>query len=184
MRKHLAGTLYFIAGITIFMGTTTAEIFYTPKYDVRNSTISALALVQPATNIFNTIMIISGLLILMGTYYLPSPIRAKRTLILISLFGIGILGLGVFPENIKPQHFIFAIVSFIFGSLSAITSAYMINSPLRHIFICLGMIAILLFCFQGLFIPYLGLGGTERWVVFPIVFWLTGLGGYLLGTKR
>ena len=33
------------------------------------------------------------------------------------------------------------------------------------------------------FIPYLGVGGTERWVFYPTLFWLTGLGGYLLGIK-
>jgi hypothetical protein len=33
------------------------------------------------------------------------------------------------------------------------------------------------------FIPYLGVGGTERWVLYPTLFWLTAFGGYLLGIK-
>ncbi|MEG4294050.1 hypothetical protein Q5692_35110 [Microcoleus sp. C2C3] len=27
---------------------------------------------------------------------------------------------------------------------------------------------------------FIGLGGTERWLVYPIVLWITGLGGYLM----
>ncbi len=189
MRKHISGILFFVAGITIFMGIITGEIFYTSKYNTRNSLISTLAsqaylekiVVQPSATIFNTIMVVGGLLILIGTYHLPSSMRAKRTLVLISLFGVGILGIGVFPRNMDPQHTIFAILAFVFGSLSTLVSAYMITSPLRYVFIGLGTVAMILFFFQGSFIPFLGLGGTERWIVYPLVFWLTGLGVHLLG---
>ncbi len=27
----------------------------------------------------------------------------------------------------------------------------------------------------------MGSGGVERWVVYPLLLWLTGFGGYLLG---
>lgn len=31
---------------------------------------------------------------------------------------------------------------------------------------------------------FLGLGGIERWVVYPILLWMTGFGGYLLGASK
>jgi hypothetical protein len=32
-------------------------------------------------------------------------------------------------------------------------------------------------------VAFLGVGGAERWVVYPIVLWLIGFGGYLIGTS-
>lgn len=32
----------------------------------------------------------------------------------------------------------------------------------------------------NIIVPFIGLGGTERWIVYPIVLWITGLGGYLM----
>jgi type IV secretory pathway TrbD component len=36
---------------------------------------------------------------------------------------------------------------------------------------------------DGLFVTGLGLGGLERWIAYPVVLWLMGLGGYLLGAR-
>ena len=35
-------------------------------------------------------------------------------------------------------------------------------------------------------LPYrfIGLGGTERWIVYPVMLWLTGLGGYLMNNQQ
>lgn len=30
---------------------------------------------------------------------------------------------------------------------------------------------------------FIGIGGTERWVAYPIMLWLTGFGGYLMNEK-
>jgi hypothetical protein len=37
--------------------------------------------------------------------------------------------------------------------------------------------------FASWLIPILGDGGTERWVAYPVVLWMTGFGGCLLGMK-
>jgi hypothetical protein len=34
------------------------------------------------------------------------------------------------------------------------------------------------------FIPIIGDGGTERWVAYPVVLWLVGIGGYMLNEKK
>lgn len=43
-----------------------------------------------------------------------------------------------------------------------------------------GITLVFLF-FASHFIPTLGSGGTERWVVYPILLWVIGFGAYLLG---
>jgi hypothetical protein len=47
--------------------------------------------------------------------------------------------------------------------------------------VVLGAITLITLLFAGMLIPVLGDGGTERWIAYPIIFWITGLGGYFLG---
>ena len=44
-----------------------------------------------------------------------------------------------------------------------------------------GAITLITLIFSGLLIPVLWNGGTERLIAYPIIFWITGRGGYLLG---
>jgi hypothetical protein len=30
----------------------------------------------------------------------------------------------------------------------------------------------------------LGIGGLERWIAYPILLWVTGFGGYLIGHSK
>jgi len=70
------------------------------------------------------------------------------------------------------------------GGLSAITSFKIISGPLRYISIVFGFIALVILFTANNFIPVIGDGGTERWVAYPVVLWLTGFGGYLLNEKQ
>jgi hypothetical protein len=47
--------------------------------------------------------------------------------------------------------------------------------------VILGAVTLLSLLFMGILIPVLGDGGTERFVAYPLIFWLTGLGAYFLG---
>jgi hypothetical membrane protein len=96
-------------------------------------------------------------------------------------FGAGITGVGVCPGNVVPWHGIFAIVIFLTGGIGAVTSFKIVKGPLKYILICLGIISLILLFFAKHFIPLLGVGGAERWLFYPEVFWIMGLGGYLLG---
>jgi len=74
----IAGILFFLAGMVILMGIITAEAYYPdqPVYTTHNSMISDLGstmppnsiITQPSATIFNLSMIITGILILLGTY--------------------------------------------------------------------------------------------------------------------
>lgn len=186
-----AGLLLFLAGFILFMGIITGEIYYPFEYNSRANYISELAASlpphsvapKPSSMIFNASMITSGLMIMLAGYYVHSIFKKYLSTIPLGLFGLGLLGVGIFPGNIAPWHGIFALLAFIAGGAGAITSSKIVKAPLRYIFIFFGIIALILTGASKLFIPSLGVGGTERWLVYSIVFWITGFGAYLLGIK-
>jgi hypothetical protein len=81
----------------------------------------------------------------------------------------------------------FGLVAFVFGAASAIISYKLLKSPLCLVSIILGAVtlsAIILFMLgQGNSDFYLGLGvgGIERFIVYPLLLWMLGFGGYLIG---
>jgi hypothetical membrane protein len=186
-----SGLLLFLAGFLIFMSIITGEIFYKKSFNTRDSYISELGApmppetvaAEPSASIFNYSMIVSGLMIIIATYFIQRIFKKLLTTIPIGLFGIGILGVGVFPGNIAPWHGIFALILFIAGGIGAITSYKILSAPLKYVFILLGIVTLVFLIGYKYFIPYLGVGGTERWVFYPTISWLTGLGAYLLGIK-
>jgi hypothetical membrane protein len=186
-----SGLLLFLAGFLIFMGIITGEILFRKPYSTRDNYISELGVpVTPAANtpelspkIFNYSMIISGLMIMVATFFVHRVFKKLITAIPLGLFGLGILGVGIFPGNVAPWHGLFALLLFIAGGIGAITSYKILSAPLRYVFIFLGILTLTFLVGYKYFIPYLGVGGTERWLFYPTLFWLTGLGGYLLGIK-
>lgn len=191
-KSHIiAGILLFLAGTVILMGIITAETFYPLGYTTANSEISDLGgtrppnsiITQPSAVIFNLTMIVSGIMILFGAYCFYLAHKKLIFNIPLGLMGLGVLGVGFFPGNVEMLHPIFALITFISGAIAAITSSKVIDSPFRYIAICFGVISLFFLFFANFFIPILGDGGTERWVAYPVVMWLTGFGGYILGAK-
>jgi len=186
-----SGLLFFLAGFMIMMAIITGEIYFKKAYNTRDNYISELGAPvapeniasEPSATIFNYTMIISGLMIMIATFFMQKVFKMLITTIPAGLFGFGILGVGIFPGNIAPWHGIFAIVLFIAGGIGAITSFKIVSSPLKYLFIFLGILTLIFLFGFKYFAPSLGVGGTERWVFYPTLFWLTGLGSYLLGIK-
>jgi Predicted membrane protein len=187
----LAGILFFLAASVVLMGIITGEIFYPEEltYTTAKSMISDLGstvppnsiITQPSATIFNLTMMIAGILILVGNYFLFKFYHDKIAGILIGLLGLGILGVGIFPGNMTPMHPIFSLMTFISGGLAAIYSYRLIESPFRYIALIFGIICLCFLFTSNMFIPMLGGVGVERWVAYPVVLWLLGFGGYLLG---
>jgi len=185
----IAGTLLFLAGFIAIMGIITAEAFYPTVYTTSGNEISDLGgtrppnsiITQPSAIIFNSTMIVTGIMSLISSYCIFLIYRKLLFSIPFTIFGIGVLGVGIFPGNIEVLHPIFALTTFISGGVAAITSYKVLKTPFSYISICFGVIALSFLFFAGFFIPILGSGGTERWIAYPIVMWLTCLGGYLLG---
>lgn len=184
-----AGTLLFLAGFIALMGIITGEIFYPAGYSTADSEISDLGstrppeslIYQPSATIFNATMILTGILTLLGAYCAYQARWERWSSGLLALLGAGILGVGVFPGNVPFLHPLFALFTFLIGGIAAVSSARGLYGPYRYISVVLGAITLITLLFAGLLIPVLGDGGTERWVAYPIIFWITGLGGYFLG---
>jgi hypothetical membrane protein len=187
----LAGLLFFLAGSVILMGIITGEAFYPEEYTytTADSMISDLGateppnslITQPSATIFNLTMIISGLFVLLGAFFLFRAYNNRIASILIGLLGLGALGVGIFPGNINPQHPLFAMTTFISGGLSAIYSYRLINSPFKYVTVLLGITCLFFLFTASMLMPVLGGGGVERWVAYPVIIWLMGFGGYLMG---
>jgi hypothetical membrane protein len=186
-----SGILLFLAGFLILMGIITCEIFYKAPYNTRDSYISGLAtgstsdgvFQKTSATIFNTTMITTGIMVLIAAFFIQRVFKKYLSSIPIALLGLGLSGVGIFPGNVAPWHLIFALVIFVFGGVAAITSYKIVSVPIRYIFALLGIIALTFLFFYKFFSRDLGAGGAERWLFYPIVFWMTGMGTYLLGIK-
>jgi len=185
----MAGGLLLVAGATIVMGIITAEALYTAPYNARME-ISDLGasetgvVLQPSATIFNLTMLAAGAMIIVGAWFAHRALHRRAVTIPTGLLGIGVLGVGIFPGNIHPQHPLFAFTAFVAGGLAVLLSARVTPQPLRAIFAAMGAIS-LAFTLSSVFLlewgPFarLDLGGVERWMVYPILLWLVGFGGYL-----
>lgn len=187
----ITGILFFLAGIVILMGIITAEAYYPdqPVYTTHKSMISDLGstmppnsiITQPSATIFNLSMMITGILILVGTYFLFRFSGDRLAAVLFGLLGIGALGVGLFPGNVTPQHPIFALLTFVSGGLAAVYSFRIINSPFKFLTLPLGVVSLISISTYPMFELMLGAGGIERWVAYPIILFMIGFGGYLTG---
>ena len=96
---------------------------------------------------------------------------------------------GVFPGNTGGMHALVAMVAFVFSSVTAITAFKVTNSPFRWMSLALGAVSLSAlvvgeFGESSAVATSIGLGGIERWVVYPVIFWLPFFGGHLLATSR
>jgi hypothetical membrane protein len=191
---RLAGALLFLAGSIILLGIISAEALYPTTYTTAGNEISDLGgteppaglVYQPSATIFDGAMIAVGALIIVGSLLVHRSFGRRATTIPLLVLGIGALGVGLFPGNTGTPHALFAMATFIAGGVAAITAAIITRGPLRYLSMLLGAIALLVlatYVVMGDAAPLagLGIGGVERWIVYPIMLWVTGFGGYLAG---
>jgi hypothetical membrane protein len=130
----------------------------------------------------------AGAILLVAAYFTHRALHRRAVTIPTGLLGLGVLGVGIFPGNIHPQHPLFAFTAFVAGGLAVLLSAWVTPQPLRAIFAVMGTIS-LLFTVASVFLlewgPFgrLELGGVERWMVYPVLLWLVGFGGWLAGRR-
>ena len=193
----VAGALLFAAGVISLMGIITAEALYPGGYTTSQNEISDLGatappdsvIEEPSATIFNTVMMVAGALMLGASFCLQRGFRRLAPAIFLALFGLGVLGVGVFPGDQGTVHALFALLAFTAGGVAAIVAWSVETSPFRYFSVVLGAVALLsllLYFVLGDANPMapLGDGGIERWVAYPIVLWVTGFGGHLMGRAR
>ena len=187
----LSGSFFLIGGIQWFLGLLSAESWY-DGYSSRIDYVSDLG-TGPTALIYNSSVFLMGLLIVIGSFFLYQA-RGKKILpALLTLSGIGAMGVGIFPGNLQPMHSIFTLLAILFGAFGTIASYSHQKKPLSYMSIILGMMSLIL---SFVFFPYLGLpvgstetflgiakGSMERWAIYPILAWIIAFGSYLIGTS-
>jgi hypothetical membrane protein len=191
----IAGILYSSAGFVLLMGIITAETKYPifRHYSTRQE-ISSLGgtepphglVTQPSAMIFDTTMLITGVLLLAGAFVLWRLYRNRILTVVSTLFGAGAFLVGIFPGNTTP-HPLVALIAFVFAPLTAIAAFRVTSGPFRFMSLFAGLLSLAALIAgelgdNSLFVKSIGIGGTERWQVFPIILWLAFFGGYLLAS--
>lgn len=177
--RKIAGLLLFLATAQFFVGLMIAAARY-PGYSIADNFISDLG-VGPAAFIFNSSVILAGVLVLGATFSLYQVFTSRVLTAVAIVAGAGFIGVGVFTEDFPLLHSLFSLVAFISLGLFALVAAVFVRSPLRYLSIILGAVSL---AALGLFIARidlgLGIGGMERMIVLPILAWAIAFGGYLM----
>jgi hypothetical membrane protein len=188
--KRIAGLLFVVAVVQYVLVIVISEAVYS-GYSVGQQMVSELGDWSLAGNnaaIFNASIILYGLLVIAGAYYIQRVFKNRLFASLLAINGIGSLVAGVVALNISFEvHSMFGLIAFVTMVSAAIMSYKFVKSPLSYISIILGAVtlsAIVLFMLgQGNsdFYLGLGLGGMERFIIYPMALWLLGVGAYLIG---
>jgi len=185
----IAGIVLMLSCIQFFMAVSLSETQY-PGYSTAKNTLSSLGgtlpPVEPSATIFNISMFLLGILALGAVYLILKSGGCRLFSACLLISGVGALGVGLFPSYSPFAHTIFTFLTLFFGSLAVLFSYRLgLNIPMVIVSIIMGIVPFgiimgtLIFGFDNVLIEYLGLGGTERIVVYPLILYFTGLGGYL-----
>jgi hypothetical membrane protein len=198
-----AGVAIFVGAVQFSLALILSEITYSVNgpldtsgsgnttgyiYSVANNYVSDLGAncrttctAVPSAYLFDASIVLLGLLILVGAYFLNRAYRWKPATVMIALAGIGAMGVGLFPETTGIWHSIFSLIVFLFAGLTALVTARFQKKPLFYFSIILGLLTLAaLVLYTGGDYLGLGAGGMERMVVYPVLVWSIGFGGHLM----
>ena len=190
--RRAAGASLFVGAVQFVTGMHLAEYLY-PGYSVSGNFISdlgatcrvACTVYQPSASIFNSSVILLGLLILSSSYFIWREFRSSLITALFCLSGLGAIGVGLFPETAGVLHVIVSFITFFFGGLGAIAASKVVKVPFSYFSILMGIASITALVLFGANI-YLGLGpgGMERMIAYPVILWAISFGGYLMSPQH
>lgn len=185
--RRVGGILLFIGAVQFVIGMHLAEFFYS-GYSVSENYISDLGatcrttciIYQPSAFIFNTSVIIFGIFVVVSSYFIWREFHVYLVPILFVLSGIGAIGVGLFPETAGIVHQIVSFITFFFGGLSVTFAYKLVKTPFTF-FSVMGIMSLIaiVFFISGVFLG-IGIGGMERMIVYPLLLWIIGFGGYLM----
>lgn len=188
-----AGILLMVGCVQFLLAVNLAQTQF-PGYSSTKDTLSTLGgsapLMEPSAIIFNASVIVFGVLGLAAVYLILKSGGCRLFSACLAISSIGAIGVGLFPQYTGNTHLFFALVAFLFGSLAVIFSYRLgLNKYMVVVSLVLGLtslIFVLLVMILGrgdsnLLIAYLGVGGNERFIAYPSIYYLIALGGYLTG---
>ena len=181
--RSKAGVLFFFGAVQFVITLVAAEALY-PGYSISGNWISDLGVGSTAP-LFNSSVFLFGACILTGSFLLFRILDDRLFSALVGLAGLGAMGVGVFPETTGLPHFLSADLVFLAGALAAIAVYRVAKPPFSWLSAALGVLtlaAVVLLKSHA----YLGIGfgGMERMVVYPVMLWAMGFGGYLLAPSK
>ena len=189
--RHAAGVFLFIGAVQFVLGMLIAEFLY-PGYSASVNYISDLGatcrttciIYQPSASIFNTSISLLGVLALVSTYFIWREFHNRSISLLLGLSGIGMVGVGLFPETAGIVHLVASFIAFFFGGLSAIATYKLVKAPFAYLSVLMGMISLIaLALFISEIFLGLGPGGMERMIAYPLLLWVIGFGGNLMSSE-
>jgi hypothetical membrane protein len=183
----VAGALLFVAAAQFVLGLIVSEALYS-SYSVSANYISDLG-VGSSSMIFNSSVFLLGLLLVIGAYFLQRAFDFKMLTVILVLAAVGAMGVGIFTEDFGAIHVVVSLIAFLFGGLTAIFTGVcsyvhenkLLKMPFSFMAIILGLMTLgALILFGGKVYLGLGAGGMERMILYPILIWGIGFGGYLM----
>jgi hypothetical membrane protein len=188
--RTLAGT-FFIALAAGFMTGIMLAAAMVPGYDFQGAAISDLGVFPETALLFNTSLVLVGVLNLAGGYLFYRTHGKRWLLALFTLAGLGAIGAGLFPLDTGGLHGLFALLAFLFFNVQALGTATRFDGAMRVLSALAGGIGLVFVVLMALgdagnaaaFGP-IGHGGTERMIVYPVMLWLVAFGGYLLAKSE
>jgi hypothetical membrane protein len=191
--KRVAGLLFVVAVVQYVLAVVISEAVYS-GYSAGQQMLSELGDWSLAGNnaaIFNGSALLWGIFLIAGAYFIQQIFKNRVFSSLLAISGVGAVVSAVVSLNISFEvHGMFGMVAFVFGAAAAIMSYKFVKSPLSCVSVILGAVTLLatvLFMLgQGDSAFYLGLGvgGVERFVVYPLLLWMLGFGAYLIGDSN
>ena len=195
----IAGALLALTGIGVVLSIITNEALYPAErhYSTFANTISDLGgtippnsyMVQPNRAIFIVTMAVAGAMVLGAALLLRGQLPRRRIVIGLGVFGAALVGLAIFPGNVATWHPWIALVCFVSASVTAIMSRKVLDRPVRYFAVASGVVALAatvagLESFEGVGPQaWIGIGGDERWIAYPVLLWLVMFGTVLM-TRR
>jgi len=189
--RKLAGTLLFVGSVQWFLVIIIAEGLH-PGYNSGVHYVSSLGVGVTAL-FYNLSLVLLGVTIVAGAYLIQRAFGSRLVFVLFTVTGLATMGVGLFPENVRPMHGIVTPIALLFGGLSAIASYKLQKPPLSYASVVLGALSLVA---SVLFYPYLGLpresvttylglgkGTMERIVIYPILLWIIGFGSHLISSN-
>ncbi len=197
------GPLLYVSSIQFFAAQIFVAMQWKPPYSLARDTISDLGntacgtwnsrpVCSPLHGLMNASFIVLGIAMTAGSILISRQCAKSRAATVgfaaMAISGIGVIIVGIFPENSVPAfHGLGTLIAFTIGNAALIimAAAPMMPAVLQVYSFLSGALAVLALAIYSTG-HYLGLGegGMERVVAYPQTVWLIVIGIFLLSRIR
>ncbi len=186
LQRYAGVSFCFLAAQFMTMIMVTASM--APGYDLSGGAISDLGVHPVTAPLFNTSLVVTGLLNALGGVLLYRINGRILPLTLYALAGAGVVGAGLVTLEAPGIHGLFALAAFLFFNLQIIPEVIRLRGAIGTIggtLAAIGLAYVVIMAAGDAGNPSvfgaIGHGGAERMIVYPPMLWLMIYGGFLLG---